>query len=91
MPLRTVIEEDRFTTDIDSFRRRYEGIDELHATVTYILAEYPRMGTPLRIAPDFYVYETLPVANTPAFWILYTFDDLHVYFHSIQQTGQLSW
>jgi hypothetical protein len=84
MSLRTVIEEPRFTQDIDGFRRKYPRIDEVHLAITWILARTPFAGTPLEVAPDFRVFETTAVGDTPAFWVLYTFDHEKVYLHSIE-------
>lgn len=84
MYLRDVVEEPRFTQDIDFYRSRYPRIDDVHASVTWSLSRDPRLGSPLPVAPDFYVFETTPIGSTPAFWVLYTFDQNKVYLHSIE-------
>lgn len=82
--LRTVIEEQRFTQDIDNFRRIYARIDDVQRAITWQLSRNPLIGTPLPMAPDFRVYETDSVGSTPAFWVLYSFDVNCVYLHSIE-------
>lgn len=84
MYLRDVVEEPRFTQDIDSYRKLYPRIDDVHQAITWTLGHDPRIGTSLPIAPDFRVFETTPIGDVPAFWVLYTFDDAKVYLHSLE-------
>lgn len=84
MWLRTIVEEQRFLEDFDNFRRLYPGLDKLHITITYTLARHPRVGNPLEIAPDFRSLYIQARSETPAFWLLYTFDENNVYLHSLK-------
>lgn len=84
MYLRAIIEEPRFTQDIDSYRRLYSHIDDVHEDLTWVLSRDPRLGEPLAVAPDFRLYTTTAIGDTPAFWVLYTFDAERVYLHSIE-------
>jgi len=82
--LRDVVAESRFSQDLDNFREKYPQIDDVFMAVSWTLARDPRQGTPLPVAPDFYVFETTPIGNVPAFWILYNFDEQKVYLQSIE-------
>jgi hypothetical protein len=82
---RTVVEEPRFSQDLDGFRRIYEGMDDVYTAVAWALSRDPRLGEQLRVAPDFRVLTTTAAHDTPSFWILYTFDAEHVYLHSIEE------
>jgi hypothetical protein len=85
MPLRDVIEEKRFTQDLDAFRKLYSDMDDVHQIITWTVSRNPRVGEPLEVAPDFRLFMTNAIGKTPAFWVLYTFDDEHVYLHSLQE------
>lgn len=83
--LRDVVEEERFTTDIDAIAQKNGRIYEVRDAVAWALSRDPRLGTPIEQATDFRVYETTPSGDIPAYWILYTFDTQKVYLHSIQE------
>ena len=59
-------------------------MDEVYDSLTWDLSRNPRRDTALPKARDFYFFETNPTGNTPAFWVLYTFDENKVYIHSIE-------
>lgn len=84
MWLRDVVEEPRYTEDLDNLRRAYPEIDDIQAIISWTLSRTPRIGEPLSIAPDFRVFTTSPAGKLPSFWVLYTFDGDRVYLHSIQ-------
>lgn len=84
MCLRGVVEEPRYSQDLDRFRRMYSLVDDVHEDLTWILSRHPREGKTLTFAPDFWLYTTTAIGDTPAFWILYTFDTERVYLHSIE-------
>jgi len=85
MPLRDVVEEKRFTQDLDAFRELYSNMDDVHQSITWTLSRDPRVGEPLEVAPDFRLFTTTPIGKTPAFWVLYTFDADCIYLHSLQE------
>lgn len=82
--LRDVVEEPRFMQDLDSYRDLYPRIDEVHASISWELSHHPALGTPLSVAPDYRVFETNAVGDTPAFWVLYWFDTKKIYLCSIE-------
>jgi len=82
--LRDVVEEPRYTQDLESLRRQFPSLDEIHADLTWELSQHPTAGIPLPFASDFRLYTTTPTKDTHAFHILYTFDENKVYLHSIQ-------
>lgn len=88
--LRTVVEEPRFTQDVDRFREKYPRIDEVHEALTWDLARRPSGGTPLDKFPDYRVYTTTEIGDTPAFWVLYSFDEYKVYLMSIEPVRSTS-
>jgi hypothetical protein len=84
MYLRDVVEEPRYSEDLDHYRRLYSAIDDVQAIISWTLSRQPTIGQPLLVAPDFRVFTTSPFQDMPAFWVLYTFDTERVYLHSIQ-------
>ena len=82
--LRDVVEEPHFAQDIDSFRSKYNHIEELHEWITNTLSANPRYGEPLKQAPEFYLLTTPIIADTPSFWVFYRFDENYVYLLSIE-------
>jgi hypothetical protein len=88
LSIRTVIEEPQFSSDLDAYRRLHLGIDDVYLELTWLLATQPRIGETLYFAPDFRLYQTPPHGQTPAFWIMYTFDDNHVRLYSIQRVSE---
>jgi hypothetical protein len=82
--IRTVIEETRFTNDLDNYRRLYPNVDKVYLEMTWLLATQPRVGEALDFAPDFWRYQTSAVGEVSPFWILYTFDDNHVWLQSME-------
>jgi hypothetical protein len=85
MSLRDVIEEPRFAQDLDAFRKIYSNMDDVHQSITWTLSRDPRIGDSLEVASDFRLFTTTAIGKTPAFWVLYTFDDEQVYLHSLQE------
>jgi hypothetical protein len=83
MHLRDVVEEPRFTQDLDSYRRLYANMDAVHQDITWKLSRQPAIGIILPFAPDFRLFTTKSIGETPAFWVLYTFDEERVYLHSL--------
>lgn len=65
------------------YRRNYPEMDNVHAFITYELGNDPRIGKPNPHAPDFREIVTKSRANTPAFYVTYTFDEERVYLHSL--------
>jgi hypothetical protein len=84
MYLRDVVEESRFTQDLDGYRRLYSNMDDVHQIITWTLSRQPMVGDALSFAPDFRLFTTTPIGKTPPFWVLYTFDAERVYLHSLQ-------
>lgn len=84
MYLRDVVEELRYSQDLDNFRRRYPHMDEVQALLVWELSNNPTLGNSLYFAPDFRLYETSRYEAMPVFYILYTFDENRVYLHSIE-------
>lgn len=82
--LRDVVEEPRYSQDLDLLRRQFPSLDEIHADLTWELSLHPAVGQPIAFALDFRLYTTVPTNDTPAFHILYSFDKNKVYLHSIQ-------
>ena len=85
MYLRDVVEEPRFIQDFDGYRQLYANMDDVHRDITWTLSRDPRVGDPLDKAPDFRLYTTTAIGDTPAFWVLYTFDAERVYLYSLQR------
>jgi hypothetical protein len=88
MYLRDVVEDPRFTQDLDSYRQLYANMDDVYQDITWTLSRHPRVGDPLPVAPDFRLYTTTAIGDTPAFWVLYTFDSDKVYLHSLQHVTE---
>ena len=82
--MRTVVEQPNFADDLDGYRQVYAEMEDVYESLCFTLAENPRQGTPLREAPSFRLYKTKSAGQTPAFWILFTFDSERVYLHSIE-------
>jgi len=82
--IRDIVEEKRFTQDLDNFRKIYARMDEVFYAFSWALAKDPRLGTSLEQAPDFWLFETTEAGDTPAFWVLYSFDQQKVHLHSIE-------
>jgi hypothetical protein len=85
MYLRDVVEEPRYAQDLDNYRRLFPEIDDLQIIIVWTLSRKPTSGEALAVAPDFRVFTTEPIANMPAFHILYSFDENFVYLHSLQK------
>jgi len=85
MSLRDVVEEPRFTLDLDYYRQSYDNMDDVHSSITWALSNDPRTGEALEVAPDFRLFTTTAIGNIPAFWVLYTFDADRVYLHSLEE------
>lgn len=88
MSLRNVVEEPRFSQDIDGFRKIYARMDDVYIGIAWSLSHDPRIGEQLRVAPDFRLLTTTAVDDTPAFWVLYTFDTENVYLHSLEEVKE---
>ena len=84
MTARTIVEDTRFTTDLDHFRTIYPELDDIYASLSFLLATSPWVGTALRVAPDFRLFRTRESSRTPPFWVLYRFDDTTVTLYSIE-------
>jgi hypothetical protein len=67
MPLRDVIEEKRFTQDLDAFRKLYSHIDDVHQSITWTLSHDPRVGESLEVAPIFGLSRLHPLVRRPRF------------------------
>jgi hypothetical protein len=88
MYLRDVVEEPRFTQDLDSYRPLYDHMDDVHQAITWTLSRDPRVADPLEHFPDFRRFITTAIGDTPAFWVLYSFDETRVYLHSLELAGE---
>jgi hypothetical protein len=85
MSLRDVVEEPRFTLDLDDYRDSYDNMDDVLSSITWALSNDPRAGEALEVAPDFRLFTTTAIGDTPVFWVLYTFDAERVYLHSLKE------
>jgi hypothetical protein len=90
MYLRGVIEEPRYSQDLDALREQYPQIDEVQRRASWELSRNPRVGEPLEDAPDFRFLTTSPFEDVPSFRILYDFDEENVYLRSIAQKPKQS-
>lgn len=88
MYLRDVVEEPRYTEDLDNYRRLYPEIDDVQAIISWTLSRQPTIGLPIPFASDFRLFGTTAFKNVPAFWILYSLDAERVYLHSIQRANE---
>ena len=84
MTARTIIEDPSFTSDADHFRIVYSEFDDVLASLSFLLALTPWVGTPLAVAPDFRTFRTRQSGQTPPFWVLYRYDDQSVTLYSIE-------
>lgn len=80
---RQVVEQPRFTYDLDLYRNLYPRMDEVHAALAWTLSRNPRVGQPLGDFPDFWVFKTTPSYDTPSFRVLYEFTGESVILHAI--------
>lgn len=80
---RDIVEEPRYSEDLDHLRSLYSELDDVQEIISWTLSRDARIGQPLPYAPDFRVITTSPIGSTPSFWVLYTFDTNHVYLHSL--------
>jgi hypothetical protein len=80
---REVIEQERFTYDLDLYRNLYPRMDEVHDAITWTLSRNPRVGQPLADFPDFWVFKTTGSYALPAFRVLYEFTGEAVILHAI--------
>lgn len=83
MYLRSVIEEPRYSQDLDNLREQYPQIDEVQRHISWELSRNPRGGEPLEDAPDFRFFTTTPFEDVPPFRVLYDFHEENVYLRSI--------
>jgi hypothetical protein len=83
MYLRDVVEKKHFSADFDQLRELHPQLEATHEWLTWALANNPRLGKLLEVAPDFRAVMTPALEDTPSFWVLYTFDADKVYLHSI--------
>jgi len=90
MYLRGVVEEPRYSQDLDNLREQYPQIDEVQRRISWELSRIPRAGEPLEGAPDFRFFTTAPFEDVPTFLILYDFDEENVYLRSIAQKPKQS-
>ncbi|MEO8393325.1 MAG: hypothetical protein ABI700_10065 [Chloroflexota bacterium] len=82
--LKEIVEEQRFSKDIDSFRGKYTHIDELQEWISNTLPGNPRIGRPFKEDPELYVLTTPVLQDTPSFWVVYFFDENKIYLRSIE-------
>jgi hypothetical protein len=83
--VRGVVEEPRFTQDVDTFRQNYPRFDDVLRWIAWELARNPIAGETLPQFPDFRVLKTEGIQEgIPNFRVLYTFDTEKVYLHAIE-------
>ena len=72
-----IIEEIGFQQKIDSYRKKYDRIDNVHEGITWVLSKNPSYGTlvknPIRINEN-RIFHTTAIGKTPSFWVLYEID-----------------
>jgi hypothetical protein len=83
MYLRDIVQEPRYGQDLDDLRRFYPEMDQVQASIGWELSRDPRAGEPREYAPDFHLFLTGEAGDTPAFYILYSYDTDKVYLHTI--------
>jgi hypothetical protein len=85
--LRDIVEEQNFTEDFDILRKSYPQMDEIHAALTWALADDPRRGKLVEGFPDptFRTYQTIPNKDEPVFVVLYRFTDTQVFLLGIDR------
>lgn len=85
MPLREIVQFPIFTQDLEMYRRNYPEMDTVYLAMTVSLIDNPFEGKPLEVFPDFRIYLTRPSDNTPAFYVMYSYDTEHIYLHAIRK------
>jgi hypothetical protein len=81
--LRDIVEEPRYSQDLDNFQHLYPDMDIVQGQIAWNLSKRPTVGNRLEFVPDFWIYETTATQDHPAFTVLYTFDENKVYLHSL--------
>ncbi len=73
--LRSVIEDPNFSDEFDLLRNVYPEMDAIHAHITWILANDPRIGALIEgyPGPTLRLYKTTPIGEIPSFSVLYRF------------------
>jgi hypothetical protein len=69
-----VIEEEHFREKIDSYRTKYNRIDDVHASITGALGRDPYLGDIIEHnpgEPEVRVFHSTGLGETPGFWVLY--------------------
>ncbi|MBL8118776.1 MAG: hypothetical protein JNJ78_14685 [Anaerolineae bacterium] len=84
MPLRDVVQDPRFRQDFEMYRRNYPEMGVIYAAMIEVLQERPTSGVvAMETFPDFRIYLTDPVDDTPAFNVMYSYDVNNIYLHAI--------
>ena len=67
------IEEDEFQKNIDFYEKIYDRIFDVKANISWVLGRNPVSGIAVHGDEKHRIYQTIPIGNTPSFWVLYRY------------------
>jgi hypothetical protein len=67
-----IIWEHSYSKQIDAYLKQYPRTNEVQSGIDWMLFRFPGIGRTI-YGNEYFVYETLAVAGTPSFWVLYRF------------------
>lgn len=71
--LAEITQELSFSAKFDTYREKHKRLDDVHASIDFLLARDPKQGT--IVTDDFRVVKTTPICETPSFWVLYRYEE----------------
>ena len=66
-----IIQELSFSRKLDEYSKVFDRMGDVHTGIDWLLCQNPIQGT--EILTKYRIMKTTPIANTPSFWVLYSY------------------